>query len=688
MSGPGSGPGFGPRSGPRFGPGSGPRSRDGGGFGDGAGPGGPGASGAAGGFTTDTPIRGAGRTRWPVIVYEDAELLVLDKPTGMITAVDLGTQLAAGTVTVFDWVKRHVRERSRKRGSRAWIIHRLDKEASGLLVFAKTEGAYRWLKEDFRARRVHRQYVALVAGALGAGSEGEGRGSAGEAGAPAPGDGDAVNDAGAARRAAREQQPMGTVRSFLSEDRTGKVISRQTPLAPREEDGGDPEGAKLAVTHYRVLKSSPQATLVQVRLESGRKHQIRVHMADLGHPLLGDEKYGAGKEQRLAPDPLRRLALHAIELGFTHPTTGAALRFRSPAPPAFYRLVGMEPPTGAEDEARANEARADGTPSPAPAASTPARRASDPDLAATLAASAGASTDANVKPLTPSDAPTGSHAGSWEHVAGWYEELIAERGSDHHRTTIVPGALRLLRATPGQRVLDIACGEGVLCRTLASAGVRALGVDASERLIEAARRGAGTVYGAEQEYRVHDARRLETLDAGPFDGASCVMALMNIEPLEPVFRGIANSLRPGGAFVGVILHPAFRAPGQTSWGWDEPRGGRAGGREAGPRGSRPGRGEEPQARQYRRIDGYLSPGQREIVMNPGEVAHGAASITTVTYHRPLQTYVRLLAEAGLLIEALEEWPSQRRSQPGPRAAEENRARREIPMFLGFRAVKR
>jgi len=77
-----------------------------------------------------------------------------------------------------------------------------------------------------------------------------------------------------------------------------------------------------------------------------------------------------------------------------------------------------------------------------------------------------------------------------------------------------------------------------------------------------------------------------------------------------------------------------------------------------------------------------------ITMNPGKAARGAEPVTTWTFHRPIQTYVRVLADAGLLIESLEEWPSMRRSQPGPRASEEDRARREIPMFLGFRAIKR
>ena len=231
------------------------------------------------------------------------------------------------------------------------------------------------------------------------------------------------------------------------------------------------------------------------------------------------------------------------------------------------------------------------------------------------------------------------------------------------------------------RILDIACGQGALCRRLAEMGVEAVGVDASPRLIEAARaHGAGA---ARLRFEVADARALERLPteitATPFEAALCIMALMNMDPLELVLRGASGLLKPGGAFVGVILHPAFRAPGQTSWGWEE-----SDRRERGPRGaSRP-----PAVRQYRRVDGYLSPGQMPITMNPGRAAHGSEPVTTLTFHRPIQTYVRALSDAGFLLESLEEWPSMRRSQPGPRASEEDRARREIPMFLGFRAIKK
>jgi hypothetical protein len=131
-----------------------------------------------------------------------------------------------------------------------------------------------------------------------------------------------------------------------------------------------------------------------------------------------------------------------------------------------------------------------------------------------------------------------------------------------------------------------------------------------------------------------------------------------------VLTGVATALRPGGVLVAVIPHPAFRAARQTSWGFEKT-----------------GSGD---VHQYRRVDGYLSPAQARIVHNPGAVASGARPVETWTFHRPLETYVRACADAGLLVDRLEEWPSVRRST-GPRAREENRARREIPLFLALRA---
>jgi len=280
---------------------------------------------------------------------------------------------------------------------------------------------------------------------------------------------------------------------------------------------------------------------------------------------------------------------------------------------------------------------------------------------------------------TPLPAPRGraDQPGGWDHVAGWYEGLVAGKRGDFHENVVLPGVVRLLECFPGQRVLDIACGEGVLCRRLAQLGVACTGVDASGQLVEAARKLAAHL-PAEHRPRlaVGDARHLGAVPElakarESFDAASCVLALMNMDPFEPVLHGAAAMLKPGGLFVAVVLHPAFRSPGQTSWGWDA----------AAP--AEPG--SPPAVRQYRRVDAYLSIARRAIVMNPAQAAEGKPAVTTVTWHRPIEVYVQAFASAGLLIDTLEEWPSHRVSEPGPRAAEEDRARREIPMFLAMRA---
>lgn len=546
------------------------------------------------------------------VVYEDEHLIVIDKPTGLVTADPTaargGGEQVGPPKTLFEMVKRHVKESGRgprrasphraptpppSRRSRwhVYVIHRLDKEASGLVVFAKTEEAFNWLKEDFKAKRVKRHYAAVAEGVIG---------------------------------------------------EAGHTGTRQTPIS---EGPGEPP--KAAVTHYRVLATGMGRTLLQVRLQTGRKNQIRVHMAEMGHPLVGDRRFGA------QTDVLGRLGLHAAELGFTHPASGEAMRFSSRAPGSFYRSVGEKPsefaePKGEEDAAQERGAPGEGTPTPSETQESVARSAAPSDRSGDR-----------------SDRDT-----SWDSVAPWYDEMMeggkGGKGNDHYALTILPGTMRLLGVKRGGRVLDIACGQGQLCRRIAGLGAECVGVDASPRLIEAARERAQNERVAGVRFEVGDARKLEALglEESSFDAVVSVMALANIEPLDGVMAGAAKLLKPGGRFVWVVSHPAFRAVGQTSWGWDDKTN-----------------------RQYRRVDGYLSAGQREIQMHPGKASRGVkgGEASTWTFHRPLQAYVEAMGARGLLIEKLEEWPSMRAATSGPRAPEENRARREIPLFLGVRA---
>ena len=244
----------------------------------------------------------------------------------------------------------------------------------------------------------------------------------------------------------------------------------------------------------------------------------------------------------------------------------------------------------------------------------------------------------------------------WGNVADWYDQLVGESGSEYHREVVIPGVLKLLSLKPGEKFLDIACGQGVLCRIARERGAESTGIDAAEPLIRAAReRGPADVH-----YHVADARDgLSFLPADHFNASACVLAIQNIHPIQPLFDAVARVLAPKGRSVVVMMHPCFRGPKETSWGWDEAR-----------------------RVQYRRVDRYLIPRKTPIVTHPGKSAH----TYTWTFHKPIEAYVSSLAKSGLLIDALEEWPSHKTSDSGPRAAAENVARKEIPMFMAMRAI--
>ncbi len=244
----------------------------------------------------------------------------------------------------------------------------------------------------------------------------------------------------------------------------------------------------------------------------------------------------------------------------------------------------------------------------------------------------------------------------WGDVAEWYDQLVGEEGSEYQRHVVLPGILRMLAMQAGERALDVGCGQGVLCRILHRLGVQVTGIDAAAELIHIARERSEPAI----QYLKADARELDILPAARFDAAACMLAIQNIHPLAPVFRGVSRCLRPLGRLVIVMMHPCFRAPKATSWGWDDKA-----------------------HVQYRRVERYLLPRKEPIYTHPGsDPTH-----YTWTFHRPLQAYAKDLRHAGLLIDAIEEWPSHKTSEGGPRGAAENLCRKEIPMFLALRAVK-
>ncbi|MEK7777415.1 MAG: class I SAM-dependent methyltransferase [Chloroflexota bacterium] len=257
----------------------------------------------------------------------------------------------------------------------------------------------------------------------------------------------------------------------------------------------------------------------------------------------------------------------------------------------------------------------------------------------------------------PNSAKPDSQDTPWQgEVARWYDAAVGAGGTDFQRDLIFPHVLRLLGLKKGDRLLDVACGQGAFCRAADKLGASVTGVDASSQLIQLARQRSVKRI----RYLVGDARQLDTLPADSFDAVACILAIQNIDPIEPVFAGCSRLLRPGGQMVIVMNHPSFRIPRQSGWGWDEQR-----------------------KLHYRWIDHYLTASKIPIQIHPGS----APNVVAWTFHRPLQDYVGAMVNGGLLITALEEWPSHKASQPGPKARAENRARKEIPMFLALRAVK-
>ena len=211
------------------------------------------------------------------ILFEDRDLIVIVKPAGLLTIATEKERRRTAYAMLVDHVRRF-------RAARIFIVHRLDREASGLIVFAKTPEAKATLQKQFEDHSAGRTYLAVTEG-----------------------------------RIPRDEV---TVEALLAENAAFHCYSTR-----------DPSKGKRAVTHVKVLKRTPHRTLVEVRLETGRKHQIRVHLADEGFPIIGDPAYG---NQR---SPIRRMALHGAALTFRHPHTGKSMTFTTPLPADVASLV-------------------------------------------------------------------------------------------------------------------------------------------------------------------------------------------------------------------------------------------------------------------------------------------------------------------------------------------------------------
>ena len=300
---------------------------------------------------------------------------------------------------------------------------------------------------------------------------------------------------------------------------------------------------------------------------------------------------------------------------------------------------------------------------------------------------------AKTAPAAPKPAAKPTH---WNEVADWYDQLVGQEGSDYQQNVIFPGIQQLLglfelgRKDTRPRILDLACGQGALCRKLATLRCRVVGVDAAPALIEAAQRretkdalgityltadatklplndptNSGTgVPPVESNVGVSPAVLTDPLTPASFDAITIVLAIQNMQPLSPIWRSCHTLLKPNGSLILVMMHPCFRIPQRSDWHWDPAKN-----------------------QQSRLIAQYLTSTSLDIQTHPGLAAHGKSDASTTHLHRPLQAYVNTLGSAGLLIDHIDEWPSHKKSQPGPRQEELDRSRREIPMFLAMRAKR-
>ncbi len=552
------------------------------------------------------------------ILLDDGRWVAIDKPLGVEVVSTTNNRRA----TALDLTRETLGFGKSKQA--LYAVTHLDKEASGVVLFARKVTDARSTRAP-KGLSVDRVYLALVEEPTGA-----------------------------------TLAEHGTIQSLLAINRRGVAgsVTSAMPVQDEDERDGDdrsergfrdreaPRGPWRAVTHFRVLARGNGLALLQVRAETDHRQQIRAHLSERGCPVVGDRAYGSTRSD------VDRLALHALEVRVRGSAeAGAGAVVRCPGPRWLWTLVGLEPPAGM---VAGEGAGLGGTGSGAFAGAGDGGGRTGPS------GGAGTRTEA------VRTAEGGLETAEWDRVAEWYDRHVESAESDQQREVVRPGAHRLLACTAGERVLDVACGNGAFVRELADAGVEAWGVDVSARLIEAARGHAERP----ERFVVGDARSLGEVPSlagvGGFDAACSLVALMNIEPIGPVLRGVFGLLRGGGRFAAVVLHPAFRSPRISAWGWTA--------------------GAASEQRQFRRVDAYLGDAAFPIVMNPGAAASGEAAVTVTHYHRSVSAYVRAFVEAGFVVDALEEWASHRVSQ-GPRAEEENRARAEIPMYLAVRGRK-
>lgn len=228
------------------------------------------------------------------IVYIDDAIVIVNKPAGLLSIATDKEEIKTVNFAVGEYLDKLETEKLRQQGRQTldyrdkpvYVVHRLDQAASGLMVFARTESIKVKLQTNWE--NAVKKYYAVVEGV--------------------------------------PTKKTGTIKSYLLESTAMRVYSA----------GPDDEGGKLSISHYEVMRASSNYAILEVKIDTGRKHQIRVHLSDSGHPIAGDDRYGS------RTDPARRLALHGCYLAFDHPVTGKPLVFRSELPRSFDQILNKD----------------------------------------------------------------------------------------------------------------------------------------------------------------------------------------------------------------------------------------------------------------------------------------------------------------------------------------------------------
>lgn len=237
---------------------------------------------------------------------------------------------------------------------------------------------------------------------------------------------------------------------------------------------------------------------------------------------------------------------------------------------------------------------------------------------------------------------------SWGKVADWYDKHL-DGDNTYHAQVVLPNIVRVVDLKPDESLLELGCGQGFFVTEFSKISKHVVGVDLGKELIEIAKKNI-----ANAKFLAGNAEDQKILQGEKFDAIIIVLALQNMKDLGAVVKNMSRLLKKDGRVVIVLNHPTFRIPKHSSWETD---------REA--------------KAQYRRIDAYMSEMETKIDMAPG----AGSGEYTLSYHRPLQVYSKSFLKEGFAITKIEEWISHRKSEKGPMAKAEDKARKEIPLFM-------